>query len=306
MGKINISNFSEPDRSFENKEMTAAVSGLGQAYTDVWGNSFEKVESIDLSLLRHYEDGKGGSQPFDLNGEKVSQIMASAEDIGIISPLIVRKISGGYQIIAGHHRYEAARQLNMLSVPCVVRKISDSEAFRIVAESNIQRDRTLPSEYGKIFSAYMAKREDTEMTAAEIAAKFGVSKETMYRYISVTNLNADLQKYADNGKIQLTAVKTIAAFSEENQKAVLKFLSRPDSKKITPALAKEFAKITEDYSGDDVYTEFAKLLAPKPVMRYKSNVYNNLSSRFDIDKSERELDELAEKLLAEYFESVAR
>ncbi len=307
MGKINISNFSEPDNGLGQEETTAAVPDLGQAYTDIWGNSCEKVESIDLSLLHHYEDGKGGSQPFNLNDEKVSQIMASAEDIGIITPLIVRTTSdGGYQIIAGHHRYEAAQRLNMLSVPCVVRKIDDSEAFQIVAESNIQRDRTLPSEYGRIFSVYMGRRGDSDLTAAEIAAKFGISKKTMYRYLNVTKLIDELQKFVDEDKIQLRAVDIISAFSEENQKAVLNFLSRPDSKKITQALAKEFAQIVENYDGGDVpYHEFTKLLAPKPVMRYKSNVYNSLSARFSIDKSEKELDELAEKLLTEYFESVS-
>lgn len=307
MGKINISSFFEPE-NLGMEESADTTSGLGQAYTDIWGSSFEKVESIELNLLRHYEDEKGGSQPFNLNSDKIAQIMASAEDIGIVTPLIVRRTDGiNYQIIAGHHRYEAARQLNLLSVPCVVRKITNEEAFKIVAESNIQRDRTLPSEYGKIFTAYMKKRDDTDMTAAEIAAKFGVSKKTMYRYISVASLNFHLQKYADEGKIQLAAAEIIAAFSEENQKAVLNFLSRPDSKKITPEIAKEFAQIVENYGGEEVpFHEFTKLLAPKPLKKYKSNVYNNLSSRFVIDKSEKELDELAERLLTEYFESVSR
>ncbi|MCM1008306.1 MAG: ParB/RepB/Spo0J family partition protein [Ruminococcus flavefaciens] len=307
MGKINISSFSEPD-NLEAEEATDTMSGLGQAYANVWGSSFEKVESIELNLLHHYEDEKGGSQPFNLNSDKIAQIMASAEDIGIVTPLIVRRTDGGnYQIIAGHHRYEAARQLNLLSVPCVVRKITDDEAFKFVAESNIQRDRALPSEYGKIFSAYMEKRDDTDMTAAEIAAKFGVSKKTMYRYISVASLNVHLQKYADEGKIQLAAAEIIAAFSEENQKAVLNFLSRPDSKKITPEIAKEFAQIVENYGSEDVpFHEFTKLLAPKPLKKYRSNVYNNIFLRFAIDKSEQELDELAEKLLTEYFESVSR
>lgn len=307
MGKINISNFSEPDNFGQEETAASTTSGLGQAYTDIWGSSFEKVESIDLNLLHHYEDEKGGSQPFNLNGDKIEQIMSSAEDIGIVTPLIVRRTSGNnYQIIAGHHRYEAAKRLNLLSVPCVVRKIMDDEVFKIVAESNIQRDKTLPSEYGKIFATYMAKRDDTDMTAAEIAAKFGVSKKTMYRYINVASMDTHLQKYVDEGKIQLAAVEIIATFSVENQKAVLNFLSRPNSKKITPIIAKEFAKIVEEYNGEDVpYHEFTKLLAPKPVKKYRSNVYNSLSSRFAIDKSEQELDELAEKLLTEYFESVS-
>lgn len=303
--KINISAFSEEQ---ETLGVMSDSSPLAQSYENMWGNSYEKVESIDLSLLRHYEDENGNPQPFNLNKKKLNQIVTSAEDIGIITPLIVRRISGGnYQIIAGHHRFEAARQLNLLSVPCIVRAISNQQAFQIVAESNIQRDKTIPSEYGKIFTAYLKMRDyNKELTTEEIAAKFGVSKKTIYRYVKVIKLIPQLQHYVDMEKIQFAAVDIISGFSEGNQRAIQDYLERPDSRKITLDIAKQFAEIIENYGGDDVPVhEFSKLFLPKPKPKYKSSIYNSLSSRFEIDKSEKELDELAEKLLTEYFESVS-
>lgn len=310
--KISLSSFSEADTDTsvqeQGKTPASSYSELKQAYTDIWGKPYEKVENIDTVLLKHYKDKNGEEQPFILNDEKINQIMASAEDIGFITPLIVRRIDDNkYQIIAGHHRYEAAVRLNMLSVPCIVRTVSDDEVFQIVAESNIQRDKTLPSEYGRIFHAYMKKRDDTDMTAAEIAAKFGVSKRTMYRYMSVADLSICLQKYADDGRIQLNAADIISTFSEENQKGVLCYLEHSGDKKITVSVANKFAKMIEEYGGEDVpYHEFTKFLAPKPVQRYKSSIYNNLSLKYKIEKSEQELDELTEKLLTEYFESISR
>jgi ParB family chromosome partitioning protein len=295
MGRLNLSSFSELHDFCSEQEQKISVkraepTELQKAYTDVWGSSYEKVESLDINIIQHYKDKNGNSQPFTLNEEKINQIMASAEDVGIITPLIVRRLSGNmkYEIIEGHHRYEAAKRLKMLSVPCVVRNLTDEEAFKIVAESNIQRNQTLPSEYGKIFTAYMNKRGDVDMTAAEIAAKFGVSPKTMYRYINVANMIDPLQKCADSGIINLAAADIISGFSEGNQRLVWNFINEnSDFKKITPAVAKQFAAIVDAYGGDDVPDyELIKFFEPKPKVKYKSGIYNNLSSSFQFDKTD--------------------
>lgn len=300
MKKINLSGFGSAD--FDTDGFSG--SPLANAYTDVWGSSTEKVESLNINQLCHFSDEGGNSQPFRLNENKIKQIISSADDIGIITPLIVRKTSDNkYQIISGHHRYEAAKALEMLTVPCVVRDISDEKAFQIVSESNIQRDKMLPTEYGRIFAEYLKKRNDIDLTAKEIADKFGISAKTMYRYINVVKLIPKLQTYADEEKLLLAAADIISGFSIGNQESVAEYLERPDSRKITPVIAKQFAKIIDDYGGDDVPAhELANLFRPKPKPRFKNGVYNKLAERFSFESSEQELDELAERLLAEYFQ----
>lgn len=299
MASINISAFDHREKLPADRDN----SPLEEAYKDVWGSSYEKIENIELGLIMHYSSADGGLQPFHMNEEKINQIMASATDIGIVTPLIVRRTDGGkYQIISGHHRYEAAKRLELLSVPCVIRRITDDEAFQIVTESNIQRNKMLPSEYGKIFSMYLQKRNHIDMTAKEVAEKFGISFKTMYRYINIAKLIPELQNYVDNEKILLAAADIISGFSADNQISVFEYLERPDSRKITPVIARQFAEIVKNYSGDKVPVhEFSSLFIPKPKPKYKSGIYNNLSERFSFDKTEQELDELAEKLLAEYF-----
>lgn len=299
MASINISAFDHREKLPADRDN----SPLEEAYKNVWGSSYEKIENIELGLITHYSGSDGGVQPFRMNEEKIMQIMASAADIGIVTPLIVRRTERSkYQIISGHHRYEAARRLELLSVPCVVRRITDDEAFQIVTESNIQRNKMLPSEYGRIFAVYMDKREDIGITYKEIADKFGISSKTLYRYVNVARLIPELQNYVDCEKILLAAADIISGFSVDNQMSVFEYLERPDSRKITPIIAKQFAEIVKNYSGDKVPVhEFSSLFIPKPKPKYKSGIYNNLSERFSFDKTEQELDELAEKLLAEYF-----
>lgn len=299
MKKFNLSGFGSADSDMDG----FSDSPLANAYTEVWGNSLEKVERLNINQLCHFSDDSGNSQPFRLNDNKIKQIISSADDIGIITPLIVRRISDNmYQILSGHHRYEAAKALEMLTVPCVVRNISDEKAFQIVSESNIQRDKMLPTEYGRIFAEYLKKRNDIDLTAKEIADKFGISAKTMYRYVNVIKLIPQLQIYTDKEKILLAAADIISGFSIGNQESVAKYLERPDSKKITPAIAKQFAEIIKNYDGDDVPAhELANLFRPKQKARFKNGIYNKLAERFSFDSSEQELDELAEKLLVDYF-----
>lgn len=316
MGRINLSSFSDTNdysSVTEQKPITKAehTSELHQAFNEIWGSPFEKVESIEMNYIQPYQDNNGSSQPFKINEDKVNQIMSSAADIGIITPLIVRlspsseSARKSYQIIAGHHRYEAAKRLKLLTVPCVVRRMTDDEAFQIVAESNIQRDRTLPSEYGRIFTVYMDKRPDIDMTAKEIADKFNVSPKTMYRYINVAKLNSKLQEFTDNGKILLAAADILSDFSEKNQELLVKLLSEAECPKITPALAKKFAEVIEHYGNDEIpFHEFTNVIRPKTKPKFKNEIYNNLSVRFKLEKSEQELDELTMQLLTNYFENI--
>lgn len=298
MGRIDIKNFGSavtmPD-SLDN-------SPLAQAYGDVWGSSFEKIESIELGLIQHYQDENGNVQPFHLDEEKVEQIMKSASDIGIITPLILRKCNNGkYQILAGHHRYEAAKRLKLLSAPCVIRNISDEDVVKVVVESNIQRTKILPSEYGKMFSAYMGMKKEIDMTTKEIAEKFGVSAKTMYRYVNVTKLLFSLQQYVDIGTIQLKSVDILSTFSEENQTFVLCLIEDKTISKLTIEIAKKLAEVVDESDGTVMLSKFTDALKPKPKARYKNSIYNKLSSRYQFEFDEKELDNITAELLEKYF-----
>lgn len=282
-------------------------SELSKAYAEMWGSSKEAIEYIEVHQLRPFEQDEK-EQPFKLDRDKVERIKLSAADIGIITPLTVRKHNGSYQIIAGHHRAVAAQELNILSVPCVVRNISDEEAYQYVIESNIQRMKMLPSEYGRIFHCYLAMRKDIDMTAQEIADKFGISKRSMFRYEKVTALIPELQEYADMELINIDSVENIVKFSEENQRVVCEFIIATEKKhKVTASLSKKMTAVVEEYDGDTVPLEEFTALIAKPTVDnnkrvYKNAVYNSVAQKYRIEYSEKELDDIVVSLLEKYFE----
>ena len=243
---------------------------LVDTYTSTWGSTTEKVEEISLDKLKFFEMN-GISQPFNINQEKINQIKLSAKDIGIITPLIVRKVDSYYQIISGHHRYLVAKELELLSVPCIVRNINDEQVYKYVAESNIQRFKIYPSEYGNIFLRYMEVRKDIDLTAQEIADKFGLSKKTMYRYINVTKLIPELQTLTDKDLISLDAVDILSKLSIENQKVINEYLLK-NNKKIMVGTAKKIYLFT---TNNDILTikDIENMMSSKS-KKYKNRLYN--------------------------------
>lgn len=289
---------------------------LKSSYENVWGQSSQKVLSIELGRIVPYKDSEGG-QPYKMNEKKISQIAESAKDIGIITPLQVREADGGnYEIISGHHRYAAAKQIGLLKVPCViVKNMSDEQIFQMVSESNIQRDRILPSEYGKMFSVYMSRKKDIDMTSAEIARKFDVSFKTMYRYINIAKMIDVIQTLFDEERINVCAIDNIADFTEDAQNALYEALNNTGVK-LSVAVSKRLKKVAESYeeSGDeDTYAltdEFEDILTGRDIKKtapkYSNKIYENINRKHHLDISEEELDKITSKLLEEYFNNLKK
>lgn len=286
---------------------------LKSSYENVWGQTSQKVLSIEIGRIFPYRNSEGG-QPYKMNEKKISQIAASATDIGIITPLQVRETDGGnYEIISGHHRYEAAKQIGLLKVPCViVRNLSDEQIFQMMSESNIQRNKILPSEYGKIFTVYMSRKKDIDMTSTEIADKFDVSFKTMYRYINIAKMIDVLQTLFDEERINVCAIDNIADFSEDEQNALYQALN-DTGVKLSVALSKRLKKAAEaiEESGTDVTAEdFAEILTgndkQKSAPKFSNKVYTNIQKKYRLDVTESELDEITAKLLDEYFNNLKK
>lgn len=303
MGKIDFTAMKNSRKAIEDKVEDSIPTELEESYSDVWGGK-EKITVIELSRLKPYMD-KNGGQPYKINPKKVEQIAASAMDIGIITPLRVRPKGDLYEVICGHHRYEAAKSLNQISVPCIVKDYSDDEVFKILTESNIQRDKTLPSEYGKIFARYMQLRNDDETTAGEIAVKFDVSRKTMYRYLDVNRLIPELQEMTDTGIINIGAVDYIAKLDTDVQLALYQALSEAKVR-LSVGLAKRIRSFTESNSGLVEAEDILAVLTAKEDKKPTVDMYAKLRKKYNISLSDSELDELSSRLLNEYFESVSR
>lgn len=186
--------------------------------------------------------------------EEMEQMVESVKERGVLSPVLVRPMpDGGYQMVSGHRRKLASELAELPTVPCIVRELTDDEAIIIMVDSNLQRERVLPSEkafaYKMKLDAMKRQGERTDLTCAPMAHKLkgvksrdivaeqaGESKDQIRRYIRLTNLVPELLDMVDNtvlkekGTLQmaLRPAVELSYLPENEQNALLEVMEGED------------------------------------------------------------------------------
>ena len=200
----------------------------------------KKAANIQVDKLRTFE-----GHPFKvLDDEDMGNLIESIRQQGIISPLIVRTIESTdeYEVISGHRRLHAAIKAGLSEVPALIYPLDRSEAMIAVVDSNLHRERLLPSEkafaYKMKMDAMKAQGRRTDLTlsqaatksdtAAEIGKSQNESRDQVFRYIRLTYLIPELLDKVDEGIIALSPAVELSYLSKEQQKILLDAMSLND------------------------------------------------------------------------------
>ena len=180
----------------------------------------------------------------------MDNMVESIKEIGVKVPILVRpKQNGGYEMVAGHRRNYATKKAGLDGIPAIVREMTDEEATIIMVDSNIQREKVLPSE--KAFAYKMKleaikrqagrpKKENSRqvvgnLESAELVGReAGESGRQVQRYIRLTELTPELQQMVDDKKIALSPAYQIAALKPEEQALLVETI---ESEQATPSVS---------------------------------------------------------------------
>ena len=102
----------------------------------------DSIVFLDINEIRPNENQPRKS----FNEEKINELAASILEHGLIQPIVVRKKSRGYEIVAGERRYRAARKAELKTIPCLVRELSDEQNMLLAIIENMQREDLNPVE----------------------------------------------------------------------------------------------------------------------------------------------------------------
>ena len=202
--------------------------------------------NIDITKLHDFEN-----HPYKvLDNEEMEQLTESIMQYGVIAPIVVRpkeNTADEYEIISGHRRVMACRKAGIEEVPALVVSLDRDAAAIALVDSNLHREHVLPSE--KAF-AYKMKAEAlahqgqrSDLTSVQVAPKLateqiandvGTSKDTVKRYIRLTNLIPEILQYVDEGRIAFTPAVELSYLTEEEQYALLEEIEVNDC---TPSLS---------------------------------------------------------------------
>ena len=225
----------------------------------------EQIQQLPVDELYPFVN-----HPFKVqDDEAMAETVESISQRGILSPLIARPRpdGDGYEIISGHRRQYAAKKAGLDTVPVIVRNMTDDDAIILLVDSNIQRENILPSERAFAFKMKMdaIKRQGarSDLTSAQVAPKLssekigedsGMSKDTVKRYIRLTNLTPKLLKLVDDKKISFTPAVELSYLDEKQQ---CDFMEVMDTTQNAPSLsqAQRIKKLAQQgkFNYDAVY-----------------------------------------------------
>lgn len=234
-----------------------------------------KEETIPINKLHPFSN-----HPFHVRHDlEFSELVDSISESGIITPIIVRpKVGVGYEVISGHRRWEACKELGIESIPARVEYIDDDEATILMVNSNIQREHVLPSEKAFAYKMRMeAMKHQGRATSCQLGTKLrsdeklsetvAESARTVQRYIRLTNLIPSILQMVDDGRIAFNPAVEISYLTEKHQTWLKEEMDMCDA---TPSLVQ--SRTLKDMSRNGTLTEnylHTLLTEEKPNQRQK-------------------------------------
>ena len=195
----------------------------------------ERALEIDISEITPFKD-----HPFKvIDDDKMEDLVNSIRLNGVLTPVLVRPMGKGYEMISGHRRMHAAIRAGLTMIPVISREMDDEAATITMVESNAQREEVLPSE--KAF-AYKMKYEALKTVAGrpeknssqvgtnyradeELAQMVGESRNQVYRYMRRTDLIPPLLDLVDVKKMPLTTAVEISYINKKVQEYLAEYIS---------------------------------------------------------------------------------
>lgn len=138
---------------------------------------------------------------------------------GLISPITVRPIADGYEIVAGNRRYRAALMASILELPAIVKDLTDEQVLEIQIEENLHRQDVPPLEEAEAFANLL---ESKRLTVDELAGRLNKSKAYVYRRLKLNTLHEVYRPYVQDGSLSTASAEVISAYPTETQRSLFK------------------------------------------------------------------------------------
>lgn len=285
-------------------------------------NDYEKIEDnqiVELQIDRLVPFKK--QQPFSMyDDNKKQEVKESIEKFGVLTPIIVRPIDNEkYEIIAGHNRVECSKELGKESISAKIMNIDDDDATLIMIDTNLcSRDKISPIEKGR---AYKLKLEILKKKTQELLDSSNVdgdsliresqksvdklteetkeSKSQIYRFISLTNLNADFQRLVEKEEMAISVGSEVSTLNEQEQEILYSVL---DDKHKNLKLS-EIQKIKN--LEEITYNSVSDILENKKVKKasFTGKLNKKVAKKYkDKFNNDNDFTNLIDQLLEKYFE----
>ncbi len=213
-------------------------SGLGALFGDVAEPSNDTQELMTLPISK--VEPRAGQPRYSFDEEALEELAESIKQHGLIQPITVRRLDGGYyQIIAGERRWRASRLAGLTEVPVRVIEADERRAAELALVENLQREDLNPMEEARGYKKLM---EDFALTQEEAAAAVGKSRSAVANVLRLLTLEESVTALVEQGKLSAGHARALAAIKDAaaQQDIANVIVAKQLSVRQTEALVKRF------------------------------------------------------------------
>jgi ParB family chromosome partitioning protein len=233
----------------------------------------EEIRANDYQPRREFDE------------KTLEELAQSIRENGVIQPLVVRKGSTGYQLIAGERRLRAAKLAGLKQVPIVIRRSTDREALELALVENIQRQ-----DLGCIDEAlaYQQLMEEFNLTQEEVAHRVGKDRATVANYIRLLKLPHAIIDDLKRGILSFGHGKAILGLEENDQRLLARaeIVEKKLSVRAAEALGEQMKQKTVPTSDTASASEIASPTASR-LATLANDLTRAWSTRVELKGSER-------------------
>jgi ParB family chromosome partitioning protein len=226
--------------------------------------------------------------------EGIAELAESIRQKGILQPLLVREVDGGYQLIAGERRYRAAQRLGLDQVPVTIRAADDGEALEMALIENIQREDLNPLEEAR---AYRRLTDEFHLTQEQIATRVGKNRSTVANTLRLLQLPEAIKRDIERGVLSSGHARALVTAGSDTAQLALarEVVERRLTVRQTEKLAKRSTCLVADADHRAAEQQLTEALGTKVRITHRRNA----TGRIEIDYySLAELNGLIDRLCA--------
>lgn len=175
------------------------------------------IEQIEMKMIR--PSSFAVRDKFQKYCEDDESLIISIREHGLIQPILIRPLSHGFEIVAGHRRYQACKSLRWRFIPCKICEMTNKQAFEIQLSENIQRKSMDPIEEAEAFRRYVI--DFGWGGVSDLAKKIGKSEEYVSHRIQLLKLSEETQKKIASNMLNVSTAIEISTIPIEKQSQIV-------------------------------------------------------------------------------------
>jgi ParB family transcriptional regulator, chromosome partitioning protein len=190
--------------------------GLGRGLSALIPGASDETGLVEVPVQSVSPNPRQPRQSFEEEG--LAGMARSIQEVGVLQPIVVRRLNGGYELVAGERRLRAAKIAGLATVPAIIRTTDDTESLREALIENIHRQDLAPLEQA---AAFQELQDDLGVSQEALAARLGHSRSHVANTIRLLQLPGDIQTLLAEGSLTAGHARALLALDDAEAQTTL-------------------------------------------------------------------------------------